>query len=167
MTISPLPWEENDPAAWVDALSDREALVMGAGICMYQAGKTAPRPSRANLRLVHDAPAPILLFLRMVRLMGAERSALRYRLTVGRPSHADEAARWWADLVGVQAALIQRRVRNSRPALAARREIGGLDRGLFAVEVLDSGALYLKVDGIVREILGTIVDREERPDDRG
>ena len=58
-------------AVWVDQLSEREVLLLGAATYWCEGTKAKPwRPNDCRLKFINSDPALILLFLRFCRAAG-------------------------------------------------------------------------------------------------
>ncbi|MEH1100426.1 helix-turn-helix domain-containing protein [Micromonospora sp. CPCC 205561] len=138
-------------AAWVERLGDRELVLVGAAIYWCEGGKAKPwRPNDCRLKFINSDPVLVLLFLRFVEALGVARAALRFRVSIHESADEAEAVRWWADLVGVPAAELQRSsFKRHRPA-TRRQNVGAAYRGCLTVYVPRSSHLYWTVEGIMK-----------------
>jgi hypothetical protein len=139
--------------AWVGELSDREVLLLGAATYWCEGSKAKPwRPNHCQLQFINSDPALILLFLNFVELVGVDRSALRYRISIHESADVDEAGRWWAELVGVPFAVFRRPTLKTHNPSTARFNVGDSYRGCLVIYAPGSRRLYWKVEGIMRGI---------------
>ena len=141
-------------AAWVGALADREILLLGATSYWCEGQKAKPwEPNRCRLQYINSDPALILLFLRFADLIGVERSALQYRVSIHVSAGVEAATKWWADLVGVPVERFRRATLKTHNPSTVRSNVGDSYRGCLAISVLRSREHYWRVEGIVRGIV--------------
>ena len=140
-------------ADWVDKLSDREALLVGATSYWCEGQKAKPwEPNRCRLQFINSDPTLIRIFLRLTQLLGVEQSALQYRLSIHESADVEEATRWWADQVGVPVEEFRRATLKTHNPSTVRSNIGDSYRGCLVVNVLNSRRYYWRIEGIVRGI---------------
>lgn len=140
-------------AVWVDELSEREVLLLGAATYWCEGTKAKPwRPNDCRLTFINSDPVLILLFVRFVELLGNDRSVLKYRLSIHESADVRAAALWWAELVGVSPEVFQRPTLKMHNPSTVRQNVGDPYRGCLIVAVPRSSRLYWKVEGIMRGI---------------
>ena len=148
-------------ASWVDALSDREVLLLGATTYWCEGAKAKPwEPNRCRLQFINSDPALILLFLRFADLLGVKRSTLQFRLSIHESADVEAATKWWADLVGVPVERFRRATLKAHNPATVRSNVGGSYHGCLSISVLRSRPHYWRVEGIMRGIVDGMAHAE-------
>lgn len=142
-----------DAARWVGELSDREVLMLGAVTYWCEGSKEKPwRKNDCKLQFINSDRALVLLFLRFVELLGVDRGDLRYRVSIHESADAQEACRWWAQVVDVPVEVFRRPTIKRHNPSTVRLNVGDSYRGCLVIYVPRSRDLYWRVEGLVRGI---------------
>jgi transposase len=136
--------------ARVGALSEREVLLLGAAVYWCEGSKAKPwAPHRCRVDFINSDPALILLFLRFVELLGADRATLGYRISIHESADVEAAGRWWAEVIGVAFQRFSKPTLKKHNPRTVRRNVGAPYRGCLIVNVPDSRRLYWKIEGLM------------------
>jgi transposase len=139
--------------SWVGELSDRELTLVGAVAYWCEGAKQKPWHKNVRmLEFINSDPSLIELFLRYVELLGVERAALTYQLSIHELADVQDATRWWAEQVGVPAERFRRAVLKTHNPSTVRHNVGDSYRGCLMVYVPKSSRLYWQVEGVMRGI---------------
>lgn len=142
-------------AAEVGQLSDREILLIGAAIYWSQGTKSKPwRPNDWRLTFTNTDVGLVAFFLRFLAMLGQERHALIYRLSIHASADVEAAKAWWIerlDLPGETHISVTLKRHNPSPG---RHNAGADYHGCFVVRVRQSTRLYRRIEGIVNGLLG-------------
>jgi transposase len=139
--------------AWVDSLTEREVLLLGATAYWCEGQKAKPwEPQRCHLQFINSDPDLIRLFLRYVEALGCNRAGLVYRLSIHESADVDAAARWWAEAVEVPAEHFRRPTLKTHNPSTVRHNVGDPYRGCLVINVPRSRELYWTTEGLMRGI---------------
>jgi hypothetical protein len=140
-------------AAWVDELSEREILLVGAVAYWCEGEKSKPwEPNRCRVNFINSDPGLILIFLRFLELAGRDRRNFGYRVSIHESADAEAAGRWWAEVVGVPFEQFFRPTLKTHNPSTVRHNVGDPYRGCLVVGVPKSRELYWRIEGMMRGI---------------
>lgn len=131
----------------VGDLSDRDVLLLGALAYWCEGGKDKIYRREERIRFINSDPALILFFRRFLEVAGVEPGRLRYRLHIHETADVEEATRWWADVVGAEAATFQKPVIKRHRAKTNRKNLVDEYRGCLQVNVTQGADLYRRIEG--------------------
>jgi hypothetical protein len=142
-----------EQAAWVGALSDREVILLGAVAYWCEGAKEKPwRKVAINVQFINSDAALILLFIRFAELHGVDRGDLRFRLSIHESADVDAATQWWAEVVGVPAESFQKPTLKKHNPTTVRHNVKDTYRGCLVIYVPKSNRLYWKIEGVMAGI---------------
>jgi hypothetical protein len=133
--------------AAVGRLSDRELFLVGVGLYWAEGAKDKPYNRRELVLFVNSDPGMISVFLAWLDLLGVERDRRRFRVMIHESADVAAAERYWAGLVGVDAASFSRTTLKKHNPKTARKNVGEAYRGCLVVSVLRSADLYRRIEG--------------------
>ncbi|WP_336054072.1 hypothetical protein [Streptomyces sp. CA2R101] len=131
----------------VGDLSDRELLFTGAALYWAEGSKDKPYARREHVQFVNSDPGVIRLFLAWLKLLGVEPERIVYRVMIHTTADTAAAERYWADLVGVDAASFQKTTLKKHNPKTVRKNIGEGYHGCLVIRVLQSADLYRRIEG--------------------
>lgn len=134
-------------AAEIGTLSDREILLLGTALYWAEGAKDKPYERRERVRFVNSDPDVISFYLRWLRLLGVEPDRLRFTVAIHETADVAAAARFWADLAGVEPARFGRPLIKRHRVGTTRRNVGAGYRGCLTVGVVGSADLYRRIAG--------------------
>ncbi|QMU72820.1 hypothetical protein [Streptacidiphilus sp. P02-A3a] len=134
-------------AGAIGELGDRDLFVMGVALYWAEGTKDKKHARRESVALINSDPDLIVVYLAWLRLLGVDRSRLRFRVHIHESAEVDEAQRFWAELVGVDVAELQRPTLKRHSPKTTRKNVGEDYRGCLVVSVLRSADLYRRIDG--------------------
>ncbi|MGW3986835.1 hypothetical protein [Streptomyces sp. NPDC004830] len=137
-------------------LSPRELFL--AGVVLYWAegskDKVHGRQRRENLQFINSDPNVIRFYLRWLESLGVERERLRFRVYIHESADVAAAEKFWAGLVGTDAATFQRTTLKKHNPRTVRKNVGDSYRGCLAIYVTRSAELYRRMEGAWYGIVG-------------
>ncbi|MFF9781612.1 hypothetical protein [Streptomyces nigrescens] len=131
----------------VGDLSDRELLFAGAALYWAEGAKDKPYKRREHVQFVNSDPGVIEVFLAWLRLLGVEPDRIAYRVMIHMTADVEAAERYWAELVGVDVAALQKTTIKKHNPKTTRKNVGEGYRGCLVVRVLQSAELYRRIEG--------------------
>ncbi|MCX5450943.1 hypothetical protein [Streptomyces nigrescens] len=131
----------------VGDLSDRELLFAGAVLYWAEGAKDKPYKRREHVQFVNSDPGVIEVFLAWLRLLGVEPERIAYRVMIHMTADVEAAERYWAELVGVDVAALQKTTIKKHNPKTTRKNVGEGYRGCLVVRVLQSAELYRRIEG--------------------
>ncbi|MEU5209459.1 hypothetical protein [Streptomyces sp. NPDC020742] len=134
-------------ASEIGALSDRELLLTGAALYWAEGAKRKPHDPREHVAFVNSDPGVIRTFLAWLRLLGVEPERIGYRVMIHATADAGAAERYWADLVGVDVATLQKTTLKKHNPKTNRKNTGEHYHGCLVIRVLQSAELYRRIEG--------------------
>ena len=134
-------------AAEIGRLSDRELFVLGVGIYWSEGAKDKAYDRRESVALINSDPDVVTVYLAWLRLLGVDPSRLRFRVHIHESGDVEGAQRFWADLVGVDRAELQRTSLKKHNPRTVRKNTGDNYRGCLIIKVLGSADLYRRIEG--------------------
>ncbi|WP_037852985.1 hypothetical protein [Streptomyces sp. NRRL S-340] len=141
-------------AAAVGELSDRELFLLGVGLYWAEGTKDKPHARREGVEFVNSDPGMIRVFLAWLDLLGVHRDRLHCRVMIHETADVDAAEQYWADLVGVDRALLGKTVLKRHKPATVRKNTGDTYRGCFAIKARQSAELYRRIEGAWYGIVG-------------
>lgn len=143
--------------AWVGELSEREVILVGAVAYWCEGAKEKPwHQSNQGLQFINSDPCLIRLYLRYVEILGVDRAALTYRLSIHESADVAAATTWWAAEIGVPEARFRRATLKTHNPSTLRRNVGDPYRGCLIVYVPKSSRLYWQMEGVMRGIAASV-----------
>jgi transcriptional regulator with XRE-family HTH domain len=136
-----------DAAGEIGRLSDRELFLLGVGLYWAEGTKDKAWNRRESAVIINSDPDVITVYLAWLALLGVERSRIRFRMYIHESADVDRAQQYWADLVGVDVAVMQRPTLKKHNPKTVRKNIGEGYRGCLAINVLGSAELYRRIEG--------------------
>ncbi|MFD9832841.1 hypothetical protein [[Kitasatospora] papulosa] len=133
--------------AEIGDLTDRELLLVGAGLYWAEGTKDKPYDRRENLTFVNSDPGMIETYLAWLALVGVTRDRIRFRVMIHRTADVVAAERYWAELVGVDASALQRTTLKKHNPRTARKNTGESYHGCLVIRVSQGAELYRRVEG--------------------
>ncbi|MEU8237024.1 resolvase [Actinoplanes missouriensis] len=137
----------------VDALSDRDVLLMGAVAYWCEGRKSKPWAREDRLTFINSDPGLCGLFLRFLQLGGYGVADLKYRLSIHETADADEAADWWAAQLGLPRDQFRRPTIKKHVPLTRRANVGDDYHGCLIIEAPRSRLLYWRTEGVMRAVV--------------
>jgi hypothetical protein len=134
-------------ASEVDALSERELLLVGAALYWAEGSKDKPWRRGEVVSFINSDPRMIRVFLRWLALVGVEPSALRYRVQIHESADVTAAERFWAETARVPTERLSPSTLKRSLVSTTRRNTGSSYHGCLEVSVRGSSELYRKIEG--------------------
>ncbi|WP_185203551.1 helix-turn-helix transcriptional regulator [Streptomyces alkaliterrae] len=136
-----------EAAAQVGRLSDRELLLVGAGLYWAEGAKSKPYRTQERVLFVNSDLGMIRVYLEWLRLLGVGRERLRFRVMIHETADVAAAERFWAEQAGIAVGELSRTTLKRHRPSPGRRHTGEGYRGCFVVTVLNSADLYRRIEG--------------------
>ncbi|MFI1199013.1 hypothetical protein ACH4VR_06055 [Streptomyces sp. NPDC020883] len=131
----------------IGVLTERELFLVGVGLYWAEGAKSKPYARREHLQFVNSDPDMIRLYLAWLRLLKIEPERVRYRVMIHESADVEAAERYWADLVGVDVATLERTTLKKHNPKTTRKNTGESYHGCLVVRVLQSAELYRRIEG--------------------
>ncbi|MFE9137132.1 hypothetical protein [Streptomyces sp. NPDC007355] len=143
---------KSDATLEVGALSDRELFLVGVGLYWAEGTKDKPYSRREHVIFVNSDTDVIRVYLAWLDLLGVARERLRFRVMIHESADVTAAERYWADVAGIDTALLGKTTLKKHNPKTVRKNIGETYRGCFVVSVLQCAELYRRIEGWWRGI---------------
>lgn len=143
-------------AAEVQALTDRELLLLG--VCAYwcEGSKSKPWNRREMLTFVNSDAGLVLLFERWLDLVGHPRPARTYRVSIHERADVDRAQEHWAQVLGLPVAALRPAWLKKHNPATVRHRTGEDYVGCLVLQVRQSRLLYQRLEGVWRGIVDAL-----------
>ncbi|MGW7333769.1 hypothetical protein ACWGIU_35250 [Streptomyces sp. NPDC054840] len=139
----------------VGSLSDRELFLTGVALYWAEGSKSKPYRRSETVTFINSDPGVIQVYLAWLRLMGIPPERLKFRAMIHESADVEGAEQYWADLVGVERAELQRTTLKKHNPKTVRKNTGADYRGCLIVRVSASGELYRRIEGAWCGIVGS------------
>jgi hypothetical protein len=131
----------------VGEMSDRDLFMAGVALYWAEGTKDKPYDRRETVIFVNSDPGVIQLYLARLSLLGVEEERLQYRVVIHMTADVEAATRYWADLVGVDAATFQKTAVKKHNPKTVRKNVGENHRGCLVIRVSRGAELYRRIEG--------------------
>ncbi|MFF9842972.1 hypothetical protein [Streptomyces sp. NPDC013740] len=143
-------------SAEIGALSERELLLAGTALYWAEGAKDKPYARRENVQFVNSDPGVIRLYMAWLRLLKVEPERLTFRLMIHATADAEDARRYWAELVGVEPSAFQKTTIKTHNPKTIRKNVGSGYRGCLVIRVSQGAELYRRIEGWWCGIVGAV-----------
>ena len=131
----------------IRGLSDRELFIAGVALYWAEGEKDKEYDRRERVVLINSDPNVIRLYLAWLKLLEVDASRIQFRLHIHESAAVESAERYWADLVRVDVASMQRTTLKKHNPKTVRKNVGESYHGCLVVRVLGSADLYRRIEG--------------------
>ncbi|HEX5568996.1 MAG TPA: hypothetical protein VFY14_19090 [Streptomyces sp.] len=131
----------------IGRMTDRELFLVGVGLYWAEGSKSKPHRTQETVVFVNSDPTMIQVYLAWLSLLGVEPDRLRFRVMIHESADVAAAERYWADLVDVEAAALDKTTLKKHNPTTVRKNIGGAYRGCLVVRVRGGAELYRRIEG--------------------
>ncbi|MFJ8020397.1 hypothetical protein [Streptomyces sp. NPDC096311] len=131
----------------IGALSDRELFMAGVALYWAEGQKSKPYQRRESVIFINSDPGVIQVYLAWLDLLDVPRERLRFRVMIHETADVATAERYWADLVGIDAAALQPTTLKKHNPKTVRKNVGDAYRGCLVIRVLQGAELYCRIEG--------------------
>ncbi|MFF8592667.1 hypothetical protein ACF061_14685 [Streptomyces sp. NPDC015220] len=131
----------------IGEMSTRDLFMAGVALYWAEGAKDKPYDRREAVVFVNSDPGVIQIYLAWLRLLGVEADRLQYRVMIHMTADTEAAKRYWADLVGVDAATFQRTTIKKHNPKTVRKNVGENYRGCLVIKVSQGAELYRRIEG--------------------
>ncbi|MFG2567689.1 hypothetical protein ACGFR6_19875 [Streptomyces sp. NPDC048567] len=131
----------------IDALTDRELLLLGVALYWAEGSKDKPYDRRENVMFINSDPNVIQVYRAWLRLLGVTPDRLAYRVMIHESADVEGAERYWADLVGIGVADLQKTTLKKHNPKTVRKNTGDAYRGCLVLRVSQGAELYRRIEG--------------------
>ncbi|MFI8966263.1 hypothetical protein ACIGO8_29590 [Streptomyces sp. NPDC053493] len=143
-------------SAEIGALSERELLLAGAALYWAEGAKDKPYARRENVQFVNSDPGVIQVYLAWLRLLEVEPERLAFRVMIHATADAEDAQRYWAELVGIEPSAFQKTTIKTHNPKTIRKNVGPDYRGCLVIRVSQGAELYRRIEGWWCGIVGAV-----------
>ena len=138
---------QEEAAAEVGPISDRELFLLGVALYWAEGSKEKPWGRATQMALINSDPDVIRLFIRWLGVIGVEAGDLILRLSIHESADVEAAERFWRGVVSVDASQWRRPSLKRHRATTVRHNIGPSYVGCLIVSVRRSTELNRRVAG--------------------
>ncbi|MFE3828916.1 hypothetical protein [Streptomyces sp. NPDC059092] len=138
----------------IGTLSDRELLFAGVALYWAEGTKDKPYARRESVIFVNSDAGVIQLYLAWLKLIGVGSERLSYRVMIHESADVQEAERYWADQVRVDAVVFRMTTLKKHNPKTVRKNVGETYRGCLVIRVSESAELYRRIEGWWYGIVG-------------
>ncbi|MGX4691725.1 hypothetical protein [Streptomyces sp. JNUCC 63] len=131
----------------VGEMSDRDLFIAGVALYWAEGTKDKPYERRETVIFVNSDPGVIQLYLAWLSLLDVEAERLQYRVMIHMTADVEAAKRYWAALVGVDAATFQKTTIKKHNPKTVRKNVGENYRGCLVIRVSQGAELYRRIEG--------------------
>ncbi|GAA4688347.1 hypothetical protein GCM10023347_50150 [Streptomyces chumphonensis] len=131
----------------IGELTDRELLLVGVGLYWAEGAKSKPYRLREEVVFVNSDAGMVRVYLAWLRMLGIGPERLQYRVMIHETADVGAAERYWADLVGVTVADLERTTLKTHRPRTRRLNVGEGYHGCLAVRVRKAADLYRRIEG--------------------
>ncbi|MFI9026422.1 hypothetical protein [Streptomyces sp. NPDC053560] len=131
----------------VGRLSDRELLLIGAGLYWAEGSKDKPYRRTEVVAFINSDPDMIRVHLRWLDLLGIDRDRLHLHVMIHESADVAGAERYWADLTGMDAASFGKTTLKKHNPKTVRKNVGEGYRGCLVIRVKQGADLYRRIEG--------------------
>ncbi|MEU2717549.1 hypothetical protein [Streptomyces sp. NPDC007205] len=147
-------------AAAIGDLSDRELFITGVALYWAEGTKDKPHARRESVEFVNSDPGMISVFLAWLDLLDVARDRLHCRVMIHESADIDAAERYWADVVGIDKALLGKTVLKKQNPTTVRKNTGSTYRGCLGIKVRQGADLYRRIEGAWYGIVGAVSETD-------
>jgi hypothetical protein len=133
--------------AEVGAMTDRELFLTGVSLYWAEGTKDKPYDRRESVVFINSDPDVIRVYLAWLDLLGVKAGRLCYRVMIHESADVTAAERYWADLVRIDAASLQKTTLKKHNPKTVRKNVGAEYRGCLVVRVSQGAELYRRIEG--------------------
>ncbi|MDJ0380587.1 hypothetical protein [Streptomyces sp. G-G2] len=138
----------------IGTLSDRELFLAGVALYWAEGSKDKPHARRERVVLINSDPDVIRLHLAWLRLLGVQDEQLRYSITIHESADITGAEQFWAECVGSGTEHFGKTTLKRHNPATVRKNTGDNYHGCLTIRVLQSAALYRRIEGWWYGIVG-------------
>ena len=134
-------------AAEVGALSERELVLVGAALYWAEGSKAKTWRPWECVRFTNSDPAMIAVFLKFLDALDVEPTCLRFAVQIHESADVPAAEEFWRQVVGGPTAVFGKTSLKRHNPVTTRGNTGEGYHGCLRVSVLQSAALYRRIEG--------------------
>jgi transposase-like protein len=144
-----------EAAAEVGTLSQRELLIAGAIAYWREGSKSKPHKRRERVTFINSDPGLIKFFLWFLGVAGVHPARLRFHVSIHESADVPAAEQFWQDVTGAGPSQFNRTTLKRHNPRTIRKNVGADYHGCLIVDVLQSAALYRRIEGWARAALAS------------
>lgn len=138
------------------ALADSELFLVGLALYWAEGTKAKPWNPSEGVCLINSDPDVIRVFLAWLALLGVGRDQLTFRVAIHKSGDVDAAEQFWADVVGVDRAALDRTTLKRHEQRLARKLPSNAYVGCLCVKVRKSTDFNRQIVGWWRGIAAAV-----------
>jgi transcriptional regulator with XRE-family HTH domain len=131
----------------VGELTDRDLFMAGVALYWAEGQKSKPYQRREVVNFVNSDPTVIRVFLTWLDLLGVARERLGFRVMIHESADVSGAEEFWAGIVDIDAAALQRTTLKKHNPKTVRKNTGDDYHGCLVVRVQQGAELYCRIEG--------------------
>jgi transposase len=136
-----------EASAEIGRLTDRELFLLGVGLYWAEGAKSKPHQRDESVRFINSDPDMIEVYLAWLALLGVTQDRLRFTVVIHESADVPAAERFWAELVGADAASFGKTTLKRHNPKTVRKNVGADYHGCLTVRVLQGADLYRRIEG--------------------
>ncbi|MFE9816674.1 hypothetical protein [Streptomyces sp. NPDC005773] len=137
----------------IGAISDRELLFTGVALYWAEGAKDKSYDRRENVMFINSDPDVIQVYRAWLALLDITPDRLSYRVMIHESADIAAAERYWAELVSIDVADLQKTTLKKHNPKTVRKNTGDAYRGCLVVRVSNGAELYRRIEGWWRGIV--------------
>jgi hypothetical protein len=131
----------------VGRLTSRELLIAGAIAYWCEGSKSKPYRRANRVNFINSDPSLIRFFLRFLGAAGTPRADLSFRVCIHENADIEAARTFWTKVTGANPEQMRRPTLKRHNPRTQRKNVGQDYHGCLRIDVRNSSALYLKIEG--------------------
>jgi hypothetical protein len=140
--------EKEEWARKIGGLSERELLIAGAVAYWAEGKKSKPWRPQEQVVFVNSDAGMVRTFLGFLALAGVDDDQLRFHIQIHESADVPAAEAYWQHVVGGSPTRFLKTTLKRHSPLTTRKNTGADYHGCIAIRVLQSAALYRRIEGI-------------------
>ncbi|GLW97561.1 helix-turn-helix domain-containing protein [Microtetraspora sp. NBRC 16547] len=149
----------------IEALSNREILMLGAMAYWCEGSKNKPHYRYDRVAFINSDPGLIKFYLRFLQVAGVRQEDLIFRVMIHETADVEAAHEFWREVSGADTRLFGKPTLKRHNPKTVRHNVGDDYHGCLRVDVRKSAPLYRQIEGwmkgMVEEAMrGASHDRE-------
>lgn len=136
-----------DAAHEIGRVTDRELFLFGVGLYWSEGSKSKPHRLSERATFINSDPDMIQIYLAWLALLGVRQERIKYRVMIHENADIAKAEKFWADLVGIDTAALQKTTLKRHNPKTVRKNVGAGYHGCLVIGVSGSADLYRRIEG--------------------
>ncbi|MFF6995596.1 hypothetical protein ACFY93_11625 [Streptomyces sp. NPDC008313] len=131
----------------IGVMTERDLFMAGVALYWAEGAKDKTYARRENVMFVNSDTGVIRMYLAWLNLLGVSPERLQYRVMIHMTADIEDAKRYWADVIGVDASTFQKTTIKKHNPKTIRKNVGEGYRGCLVIRVSQGAELYRRIEG--------------------